>query len=162
MSRLIVGVVATLRARRPSSSARWGASPRARSERSSPLLTRQGHPRACYSCSPSRRMSRHRNIGGLTGWAGRVGGCDPSADHCASRPACVPRVAGWQDGAPGRTLDGHRAVMEELLVALTSVGRRFGAGLGSGLDARSEALLRGEWGGIRVTWEEVSEDEYEE
>ena len=43
-----------------------------------------------------------------------------------------------------------------------SVGRRFGAGLGSGLDAQSEALLRGEWGGIRATREEVSEDEYEE
>ena len=56
-------------------------------------------------------------------------------------------------------LDGHRAAMEELLVALTSVGRRFGAGLGSGLDAWSEALLRGEWGGIRVTQEEVSETE---
>ena len=48
--------------------------------------------------------------------------------------------------------------MEELLAALTSVGRRFGARLGSGLDARSKALLRGEWGGIRVTWE-VSENE---
>ena len=56
-------------------------------------------------------------------------------------------------------LDGHRTVMEELLAALTSVGRRFRAGLGSGLDARSEALLHGEWGGIRVTWEEVSENE---
>ena len=55
-------------------------------------------------------------------------------------------------------LNGHRTAMEELLVALTSVGRRFGAGLGLGLDARSEALLRGEWGGIRVTWEEVSEN----
>ena len=55
-------------------------------------------------------------------------------------------------------LDGHRTTMEELLAALTSVGRRFGAGLGSGLDAWSEALLRGEWGGIRVTWE-VSENE---
>ena len=59
-------------------------------------------------------------------------------------------------------LDRHRAAMEELLVALTSVGQRFGAGLGSGLDALFEALLHGEWGGIRVTWEEVSEDEYEE
>ena len=56
-------------------------------------------------------------------------------------------------------LDGHCTAMEELLAALTSVGRRFGAGLGLGLDARSEALLRGEWGGIRVTWEEVSETE---
>ena len=56
-------------------------------------------------------------------------------------------------------LDGHRTAMEELLAALTSVGRRFGAGLGSGLDAWSEALLRGEWGGIRVTLEEVSENE---
>ena len=56
-------------------------------------------------------------------------------------------------------LDGHRAAMEELLAALTSVGRRFGAGLGSGLDTRSEALLCGEWGGIRVTREEVSETE---
>ena len=46
------------------------------------------------------------------------------------------------------TLDGHRTAMEELLAALTSVGQRFRAGLGSGLDARSEALLRGEWGGI--------------
>ena len=57
------------------------------------------------------------------------------------------------------TLDGHRTAMEELLAALTSVGRRFGAGLGSGLNARSKALLRGEWGGIRVTREEVSENE---
>ena len=59
-------------------------------------------------------------------------------------------------------LNGHRAVMEELLVALTSVGQRFGAGLGLGLDSRSEAVLHGEWGGIRVTQEVVSEDEYEE
>ena len=59
-------------------------------------------------------------------------------------------------------LNGHHAAMEELLAALTSVGQRFGAGLGSGLDARSEALLRGEWGGIRATWEEVSKDKYEE
>ena len=56
-------------------------------------------------------------------------------------------------------LNGHCTVMEELLAALTSVGRRFGAGLGSGLDTRSEVLLRGEWGGIRVTREEVSENE---
>ena len=55
-------------------------------------------------------------------------------------------------------LDGHRTAME-LLAALTSVGRRFGARLGSGLDAWSEVLLRGEWGGIRVMWEEVSENE---
>ena len=59
-------------------------------------------------------------------------------------------------------LDGHHAAMEELLVALTSMGQRFRAGLGSGLDAWSEALLHGEWGGIRATQEEVSEDEYEE
>ena len=56
-------------------------------------------------------------------------------------------------------LDGHRSAMEELLAALTSVGRRFGAGLGSGLDARSEALLCAEWGGVRVTQEGVSEEE---
>ena len=56
-------------------------------------------------------------------------------------------------------LDSHHTAMEELLVALTSVGQRFGAGLGLGLDARSEALLRGEWGGIRVMREEVSENE---
>ena len=56
-------------------------------------------------------------------------------------------------------LDGHRTAMEELLAALTSVGQRFGAGLGLGLDARSEALLHGEWGGIGVMQEEVSETE---
>ena len=56
-------------------------------------------------------------------------------------------------------LDGHHTAMEELLAALTSVGRRFGARLGLGLDTRSEALLCVEWGGIRVTWEEVSENE---
>ena len=56
-------------------------------------------------------------------------------------------------------LDGHCAVTEELLAALTSVGQGFRAGLGAGLDARAETLLRGEWGGIRVTQEEVSEDE---
>ena len=59
-------------------------------------------------------------------------------------------------------LDGHHAAMEELLAALTSMGRRFGARLGLGLDAQSEALLCREWGGIKVTREEVSEDEYEE
>ena len=59
-------------------------------------------------------------------------------------------------------LDRHCAAMEELLAALTSVGQRFGAGLGSWLDARSEALLCGEWGGIRATRDKVSEDEYEE
>ena len=58
------------------------------------------------------------------------------------------------------TLDGHRAAMEELLVAFTSIGWRFGAGLGSGLDAQSEVLLHGEWGGIRVMREEVSKDKY--
>ena len=56
-------------------------------------------------------------------------------------------------------LDSHHTAMEELLAALTSVGQRFGAGLGSGLDAQSEVLLRGEWGGIRVMQEEVSENE---
>ena len=55
-------------------------------------------------------------------------------------------------------LDRHRAVMEELLVALTSVGRGFGAGLGMGLDTQAEVVLRGEWGGLRATWEEVSKD----
>ena len=56
-------------------------------------------------------------------------------------------------------LDGHHSAMEELLAALTSVGRRFEAGLGSGVDTRSEALIRGEWGGVRATWEEVSKEE---
>ena len=56
-------------------------------------------------------------------------------------------------------LDGHRTAMEELLAALTSVGQRFGDGLGSGLDTQSKALLRREWGGIRVMREEVSENE---
>ena len=60
------------------------------------------------------------------------------------------------------TLNGHCAAMEELLAALTSMGQRFGAGLGSGLDPWSEVLLHGEWGGIRATREEVSQDEYEE
>ena len=58
-------------------------------------------------------------------------------------------------------LDRHRAAMEELLAALTSVGQRFGARLGSGLDTQSEALFCGEWGGIRVMQEEASEDEHE-
>ena len=57
------------------------------------------------------------------------------------------------------TLDRHRAAMEELLAALTSVGWGFGARLGVGLDSRAKMLLRGEWGGMRVTREEVSEDE---
>ena len=56
-------------------------------------------------------------------------------------------------------LDGHHVVVEELLVALTSVGQGFGAGLGTGLDTWAEAVLCGEWGGIRATREEVSEDE---
>ena len=55
-------------------------------------------------------------------------------------------------------LDGHRVAVEELLAALTSVGQGFGAGLGAGLDTQAEAVLCGEWGGIRATWEEVSED----
>ena len=56
-------------------------------------------------------------------------------------------------------LDGHHAAMEELLAALTSMGQGFGAGLGVGLDTQAEVVLCGEWGGIRATWEEVSEDE---
>ena len=56
-------------------------------------------------------------------------------------------------------LDGHCTVMEELLVALTSVGWGFRVRLGAGLDTRAEAVLHGEWGGIRATREEVSEDE---
>ena len=51
--------------------------------------------------------------------------------------------------------------MEELLAALTSMGWRFGARLGSGLDTWSEVLFHREWGGIRVTQEEASEDECE-
>ena len=54
-------------------------------------------------------------------------------------------------------LDGHCAVMEELLAALTSVGQGFGAGLGARLDAQAETLLCGECG-IRAMCEEVSED----
>ena len=71
-----------------------------------------------------------------------------SQEWLAGRLECVAVV-----------LDGHCAAMEELLAALTSMGRRFGARLGSGLDARSEALLHGEWGGIRAMREEVSKDE---
>ena len=56
-------------------------------------------------------------------------------------------------------LDRHRITVEELLVALTSAGQGFGAGLGVGLDTQAGAVLCGEWGGIRVTREEVSEDE---
>ena len=58
-------------------------------------------------------------------------------------------------------LNRHHAVMEELLVALTSMGCGFGAGLGAGLDSWAEMVPRREWGRIRVTREEVSEDEYE-
>ena len=73
-----------------------------------------------------------------------------SQEWLAGRMECVAVV-----------LDGHRAVMKELLAALTSVGWRFRAGLCSGLDAWSEALFHGEWGGIRATWEEASKDECE-
>ena len=55
-------------------------------------------------------------------------------------------------------LDRRHAAMEELLATLTSVGRGFRARLGTGLDTWAEAVLRREWGWIRVTWEEVSED----
>ena len=58
-------------------------------------------------------------------------------------------------------LDRHHTAMEELLAALTSMGRGFRARLGSGLDSWSEAVLHREWGGIRATREEASEDEYE-
>ena len=57
-------------------------------------------------------------------------------------------------------LNGHHATVEELLAALTSVGWGFGAGLGAGLDSWAEMVPQGEWGGIRVTWEELSEEEY--
>ena len=59
------------------------------------------------------------------------------------------------------TLDGHCTAVEELLVALTSVHWGFGARLGTGLDSWAEMVPQGEWGGIRVTWEEASEEEYE-
>ena len=58
-------------------------------------------------------------------------------------------------------LDGHCTAMEELLVALTSVGWGFRAGLSLGLDAQADFLLCREWGGNRATQEEASEDEYE-
>ena len=58
-------------------------------------------------------------------------------------------------------LDGHCATVEELLEVLTSVGHGFRAGLGAGLDSWAEMVPQGEWGGIRVTWEEASEEEYE-
>ena len=51
------------------------------------------------------------------------------------------------------------AAIETANASLASVGRRFEAGLDSGVDARSEALLCAEWGGVRVTQEEVSEEE---
>ena len=57
-------------------------------------------------------------------------------------------------------LNGHHATVEELLAALTSVGWGFGAGLGAGLDSWAEMVPQGEWGGTRVTWEELSEEEY--
>ena len=69
----------------------------------------------------------------------------------------LERVAGKLERA-AVALDGHRSAMEELLVALTSVGQRFEAGLDLGVDARSEALLHTEWGGVRVTQEGVSEE----
>ena len=56
-------------------------------------------------------------------------------------------------------LDRHRVAVEELLAALTSAGHGFGVGLGTGLDTWAKMVPRGEWGGIRVTWEEVSEEE---
>ena len=57
------------------------------------------------------------------------------------------------------TLDGHHFMVEELLAALTSAGQGFGAGLGTGLDTWAEMVPRREWGGIRATWEEASEEE---
>ena len=47
------------------------------------------------------------------------------------------------------------------LEVLNSMGQGFGAGLGVGLDAWAEMVPPGEWGGIRVTQEEVSKEEYE-
>ena len=49
----------------------------------------------------------------------------------------------------------------ELLEALTSTGRGFRAGLGAGLNSWAEMVPQGEWGRIRVTWEEASKEEYE-
>ena len=57
------------------------------------------------------------------------------------------------------TLDGHCIAVEELLAALTSAGWGFRARLGMGLDTWAETVPHGEWGGIRVTWEEASEEE---
>ena len=42
------------------------------------------------------------------------------------------------------TLDRHCAVVEELLVALTSAGQGFGARLGGGLDTWAETVPHGE------------------
>ena len=56
-------------------------------------------------------------------------------------------------------LDGHHAAVEELLAALTSVGRGFRARLGMGLDTWAGMVPSGEWGGIRAMWEEWSEEE---
>ena len=48
-------------------------------------------------------------------------------------------------------LDGHHAVVEELLVALTTTGQGFRARLGAGLDSWAEMVPHGEWGGIRMS-----------
>ena len=94
-------------------------------------------------------------------WLGGVGWCDSSTDDCASKPTRDPRVVGQQNGVRGHHARWEPHCDGELLVALTSMGQGFGARLGLGLDSWSEAVLRGEWGGIRVTWEEASKDEYE-
>ena len=56
-------------------------------------------------------------------------------------------------------LNKHWVTVEELLEALNSASWGFGAGLGAGLDTWAEMVPRGEWSGIRVTQEEVSEEE---
>ena len=59
------------------------------------------------------------------------------------------------------TLDRYHTAVEELLVALTSVGWGFGARLDAGLGTWARMVPREEWGGIRAMREEASEDEDE-
>ena len=59
-------------------------------------------------------------------------------------------------------LDLHRGSVEGLLEVLTSVGRGFGVGLGTGLDVWAGLLPRAEWGGITAGQEVMSEGEEDE
>ena len=146
----------------PSSSVRWGASPRAQSERAAKL-------------TPPNKVGLSKDTLFLESKSGEEVASEESEASLAGllelegvirvQTAALQNQLMTQEWLAGKmepmaiVLDRHRTVVEELLAALTTVGQGFRARLGVGLESWAKMGPHGEWGGIRGMWE-VAADEY--